>query len=95
MRVQDISMRVSNESKKIWMDSGLFTVLSWYFIVSNEKIKAKILFGISRWTGVANKQAVKTRTELIDDEDTRKINKGLEAKKFLLGTRLNKGEWSY
>jgi hypothetical protein len=60
--------------------------------VANEKIKVKILFGISRWTGVANKQAVKTRTELIDDEEARKINKGLEGKMFLLGTRLNEGE---
>jgi len=38
------------------------------------------------------KQAVKTRNELIDDEDTRKINKGRERKMVLLGTRLNKGE---
>jgi hypothetical protein len=53
--------------------------------VAKEKIKTKILFGIIRWTGVANKHAVKTRTELIDDEDTRKINKGLEGKMFLLG----------
>jgi hypothetical protein len=51
-----------------------------------------MLFGISRWTCVANKRAVKTRNELIDDEDTRKINKGRERNMVLLGTRLNKGE---
>ena len=60
-------------------------------IVTKEK-KTEILFGISRWTCVASKQAVKTRTELIDDEDTRKINKGREGKMVLLGTRLKKGE---
>jgi hypothetical protein len=38
------------------------------------------------------KQAVKTRTELIDYEDRREINKGLEEEIILFGTYFGKGE---